>query len=93
MATNPTTHRLWPKVCNPADLLRELGCRVFAERPWAHGTKCRTTCPWAAEHSGGVDDDAGVIYFPLTGRPVWRCAHNGHAHLGVTDLLRATGRR
>jgi len=92
MATLPSPHRIWREVCDPADLLRELGCTIFRERPWAHGTKCRTTCPWAAEHNGGLDDDAGVIYYPTAGRPGWRCAHSGHAHLGMTDLLRATGR-
>jgi len=84
-------HPIW-QAADPADLLRELGCQVFQERPWVHGTKCRTTCPWSSEHTGGVDDDAGVVFYPSIGRPGWKCAHAGHAHMGVWDLLRATGR-
>jgi|GEM_PF-1891445 len=91
-ASIPRTDRILMNACDPAELLRELGCTVFPERFWVHGTKRRTTCPWACEHTYGVDDDAGVVFYPTTGRASWRCSHTGHAHLGVVDLMRATGR-
>lgn len=84
-------HPIW-RLTDPAELLVELGCKVFPERPWRHGSKRRTTCPWASEHSGGLDDDCGVVFYPSAGRPFWRCAHSGHTHMGVMDLLHATGR-
>lgn len=91
-AAIPDGHLAWLSDADPADLLKELGCLVYAERPWSGGTKRRTTCPWSREHSGGVDDDAGVVYYPVNGRPIWRCSHAGHLHLDESDLIRATGR-
>lgn len=70
-----------------ADLLRRHGIQVGEPGPYQGGLRWRTHCPWAGEHSHGLDDDSGVvIHFP--GRwPIWKCAHSHHAHLGLRDVL------
>ena len=72
-------------------LLEALGCRVGPARSHGAGVKHRTTCPWAAEHSGGLDDDAAVLFMEPGRWPVWRCAHSGHVCLGLRDLLEGAG--
>jgi hypothetical protein len=75
---------------DPAELLRELGCQVYPERPWVKGTRRRSTCPWAREHVRGIGEDCTVVIYPTNGSPAWICGDAGHRHLGVGDLLRAT---
>ncbi len=72
-----------------AGILRSLGCWVGAPRSWGNGTKQRCTCPWHGEHSGGVDDDAAVVFHAPGHWPVWHCCHSGHVHLGLRDILEA----
>jgi hypothetical protein len=72
-------------------LLGVLGCKVGPGRPTAGGVKHRTTCPWPAEHSHGLDDDSGVLFLEPGKWPAWRCSHSHHAHLGLFDLLEAAG--
>lgn len=72
-------------------LLEGLGCRVGPGRPTGAGVKHRTTCPWPAEHSHGLDDDCAVLFLEAGKWPTWRCSHSHHAHLGLADLLEAAG--
>ena len=79
-----------PVAFNGLDLvpmLERLGCKLGPERPWQDGAKRRCTCPWAQEHSGGVDDDSGVIFYGPTRWPEFRCQHSGHLGLGLRDLI------
>lgn len=72
-------------------LLRALGVKVGRPQSYGGGTKWRTHCPWASEHSHGLDDDSGVVIHTPGHWPIWRCAHSHHAHLGLRDLLEAFG--
>ena len=68
-------------------ILQSLGCWVGGSRSWGSGIKHRCTCPWSAEHTGGVDDDSAVIFMAPGHWPVWHCSHAGHAHMGLRDVL------
>lgn len=70
-----------------ADILAGLGCEVGQASDWGGGIKRRCTCPWHGEHSGGVDDDAAVIFQRPGQWPGWHCSHSGHAHMGLRDIL------
>lgn len=70
-----------------APILERLGCKVGEARPWKGGTKRRCTCPWAREHSGGVDDDAAVIFSEPGKWPSFVCLHSGHVGLGLREIL------
>ncbi|MBP1626445.1 MAG: hypothetical protein H6Q00_920 [Holophagaceae bacterium] len=72
-------------------LLRAMGVQVGVPQSYAGGTKWRTHCPWASEHTHGLDDDSGVILRFPGHWPIWRCAHSHHAHMGLRDLLEAYG--
>lgn len=70
-------------------ILRSLGCWVGEEQPYRNGTKLRCTCPWHSEHTGGVDDDAAVIFQAPGHWPGWHCSHSSHIHLSLRDVLEA----
>lgn len=70
-----------------AAILKRLGCKVGPERCWGPGIKRRCTCPWAAEHSAGVDDDAAVIFMESGKWPRFACSHSGHAGVGLREIL------
>lgn len=72
-------------------LLESLGCRIGPRRAWSGGTKYRTTCPWAMEHSHQLDDESAVLFMEPGRWPPWHCSHSHHAHLGLVDLLEAAG--
>lgn len=72
-------------------LLQVLGCRLGQGHTWRGGMKFRTSCPWAEEHSHGLDDDAGVLFLEPGRWPTWFCCHSHHGHLGLFDLLEAAG--
>lgn len=72
-------------------MLEAIGCRVGSARAMAGATKYRTTCPWPAEHSQGVDDDSAVLIMEPGKWPSWKCLHSHHAHLGLFDLMEAAG--
>ncbi len=72
-------------------LLRAMGVQVGRPQSYSGGTKWRTHCPWASEHTHGLDDDSAVVIHVPGHWPVWKCAHSHHAHLGLRDLLEAFG--
>lgn len=72
-------------------LLEALGCQVGAARSMAGATKYRTTCPWPAEHSHGLNDDSAVLIIEPGKWPSWKCLHSHHSHLGLFDLMEAAG--
>jgi len=74
-----------------ADLIAALGVKVGPGRPYKSGTKWRTHCLWPSEHTGGLDDDSGVVIHDPGRWPTWSCAHACHLHLGLVDVLRAAG--
>ena len=70
------------------ELLERLGCNLSRPRSLDDGgTKRRTTCPWGREHSHGPEGDDAVVLETPGKWPVFQCAHSGHAHLGLYDLL------
>ena len=75
------------KGLNLVPMLERLGCKLGPERPWQDGAKRRCTCPWAQEHSGGVDDDSAVIFYGPTRWPEFRCQHSGHLGQGLRELI------
>lgn len=68
-------------------LLEARGIKVGQSRPFKDGTKRRCHCPWAQEHSSGIDDDAAVIIHTPGTWPSFKCLHSGHAHMGLRDLI------
>lgn len=68
-------------------VLASRGIDVGPERPFKDGTKHRAHCPWASEHTDGVDDDSVVVIKTPGCWPSFKCAHSGHAHLGLRDLI------
>jgi hypothetical protein len=72
-------------------LLRAMGVKVGRPQSYNGGTKWRTHCPWASEHTHGLDDDSAVVIHIPGHWPIWQCAHSHHAHLGLRDLLEAFG--
>jgi hypothetical protein len=72
-------------------LLRIVGVKVGPPQPYGTGTKWRTHCPWASEHTHGLDDDCAVVIHTPGHWPIWKCAHSHHAHLGLRDLMEAFG--
>jgi hypothetical protein len=98
-ATESTWHQRFQVKNRPVDfrtldlvrLLRAMGVKVGRPQGYGGGTKWRTHCPWASEHSHGLDDDSAVVIHIPGHWPIWRCAHSHHAHLGLRDLLEAFG--
>lgn len=74
-----------------SDLMADLGIWVGPPTVYQGGLRWRTRCPWALQHTGQKDDDAGVIFHSPGHWPVWRCAHASHQHLGLEDILRYAG--
>lgn len=70
-----------------AGILEARGIKVGPPRPFKSGTKRRACCPWAGEHTGGVDDDAAVLIHTPDTWPSFRCMHSGHVHMGLRDLI------
>lgn len=74
-------------VLDLAGLLRGQGLKVGSPQAYGTGQKWRCHCPWAHEHSGGVDDDCAVVIQTPGQWPSFRCAHSHHAHLGLQDVV------
>ena len=74
-----------------AGLLAARGVVVGEPRPYGAALKWRCHCPWAGEHSHGIDDDSAVIIHEQGRFPVWHCAHSHHSHLGLRDILEWVG--
>jgi hypothetical protein len=68
-------------------ILEARGVKVGPPRPFKDGTKRRARCPWASEHSGGVDDDSAVLIHTPGTWPTFKCKHSGHQHMGLRDLI------
>jgi hypothetical protein len=68
-------------------ILEARGVKVGAPRAFKDGTKRRAHCPWAGEHSRGVDDDSVVLIQTPGSWPSFKCSHSGHVHLGLQDLI------
>jgi hypothetical protein len=68
-------------------ILEARGIKVGPPRAFKNGTKRRACCPWAGEHTGGVDDDAAVLIHTPGTWPSFRCMHSGHSHMGLRDLI------
>ncbi|WP_005035456.1 hypothetical protein [Holophaga foetida] len=75
------------KALDLAALLDIRGYGVGLPQPHATGMKWRCHCPWAIEHSGGIDDDCAVVIQTPGQWPSFRCAHSSHAHLGLQDVI------
>ena len=65
-------------------------CGIWVSPPSAYqgGTRWRTRCPWAHEHTHGLDDDGAYILHLPARWPIWHCSHSSHQHLGLKDILR-----
>lgn len=70
-----------------AVILFSHGIKVGRERSFKNGTKRRAHCPWASEHTHGLDDDSVVLIQTPGTWPSFKCSHSGHAHMGLRDLL------
>ena len=70
-----------------ASILEAHGVMVGPVRPFKSGTKRRAHCPWAGEHTKGLDDDSVVLIQTPGTWPSFKCSHSGHRHLGLRDLI------
>ncbi len=68
-------------------ILEANGIKVGPAREFKGGIKRRTHCPWATEHSHAEDDDSGVVIHTPGHWPTFKCAHSGHQHMGLRDLI------
>jgi len=68
-------------------ILEARGIKVGPQRAFKTGTKRRAHCPWASEHSRGVDDDSAVLIQTPGSWPSFKCSHSGHSHLGLQDVV------
>ena len=68
-------------------ILEARGVKVGEPRQFKDGTKRRSHCPWAGEHTGGVDDDSAVLIQTPGTWPSFRCMHSGHVHMGLRDVI------
>ncbi len=75
------------KAMDLASVLRAHGIQVGAPRAFRDGQKWRCHCPWAPEHSDGLDDDAAVVIKTPGQFPSFQCRHSGHLHLGLQDVV------
>lgn len=75
------------KALDLASVLRVHGIQVGEPRPFKDGQKWRCHCPWASEHSHGLDDDAAVVIQTPGQFPSFQCRHSGHLHLALQDLI------
>ncbi len=72
-------------------LLRKSGFKVGVPQAWGGGWKWRVHCPWASEHTSGVDDDGAVVFDNPGGPGAFHCSHSSHDHLSAWDLIREFG--
>ena len=70
-----------------AALLVARGVKVGRPQPCKDGLKWRCRCPFAHEHSGGIDDDSAAIFKMPEQWPSFHCSHSHHAHLGLQDVI------
>ena len=70
-----------------AAIMESRGIKIGPPRCFKDGTKRRACCPWAGEHTGGVDDDAAVLIHTPGTWPSFQCMHSGHSHMGLRDLI------
>lgn len=80
------------KTLNLEGLMRAMGVQIGAAQPWNGGFKWRCHCPWAVEHTHGLDDDCAVIIQTHGDWPSFKCAHSHHAHLGLREVCEAAGK-
>ncbi len=80
------------KTLDLAGTLAAMGVKVGKAQPFRGGYKFRCHCPWATEHSHGIDDDSAVIIQTPGDWPSFKCAHSGHVALGLQDICEAAGR-
>lgn len=81
------------KTLDLAGLLRASGIKVGPGRGCSSGTKFRCHCPWASEHSHGLDDDGAFVIQDRPGKwPVFHCSHQSHADLELRDVVELFGR-
>jgi len=71
------------------NLLLQSGFKVGVPQAWGGGWKWRVHCPWAHEHTSGVDDDGAVVFDNPGGLGAFHCSHSSHGHLSAGDLIRA----
>jgi hypothetical protein len=70
-----------------APILEARGVKVGEAKTFKDGSKRRVHCPWAGEHTGGVDDDSAVLIQTPGTWPSFRCMHSGHVHMGLRDVI------
>lgn len=95
---NPRTGRDWWKsysidfkTLNIEGLMRAMNVTVGKAQPWNGGFKWRCHCPWASEHTHGLDDDCAVIIQTNGDWPAFKCQHSSHALLGLREICEAAG--
>ena len=71
-------------------ILERRGIKVGPSKAFKNGSKRRCHCPWASEHSHGLDDDSCVIIHTPGTWPSFKCSHSGHLHMGLRDLIEWT---
>lgn len=96
--TDPRTGKDWYrsfrvdfKTLNLEGLIRSMGIEVGKAQPWNGGFKWRCHCPWASEHTHGLDDDCAVIIQTNGDWPSFKCLHSSHALLGLREICEAAG--
>jgi len=75
------------KALGLAGLFSAHGIEIGPERSHGAGSKWRCHCPWASEHSHGIDDDCAVIIQTPGQWPSFRCSHSHHQHMTLQDVL------
>ena len=86
-----TSYRIDFKTLNLEGLLKAMGVKVGKSQPWNNGFKHRCHCPWASEHTHGIDDDCAVIIATNGEWPSFKCQHSGHSLLGLREICETAG--
>ncbi len=96
--TNPATGRDWWadfnidfSTLNLEGLIQDMGIEVGKVKSYGESQKWRCHCPWADEHTHGLDDDCAVIIQTPGRWPSWSCSHSSHALLGLREVCEAAG--
>ncbi|MFZ4514182.1 MAG: VapE domain-containing protein [Geothrix sp.] len=86
-----TSYKVDFKSLNLEGLVRAVGVEVGRAQPWNGGFKWRCHCPWASEHTHGLDDDCAVIIQTHGDWPAFKCQHSSHALLGLREIVEMAG--
>lgn len=76
---------------NIVGLVHDLGSIVQEPVPHGAGFKARCTCPFAGEHTGGMDHGDAAVFFEEGKWPGFHCLHDAHEGLGLKELCLEAG--